>query len=208
MKVLVAGEHAVVRRAVCRALAGTACTEFAECDSARAAIEQAARDRPDICIIDSAVPGGALDAIRAIDRMHAPVVVLADEVDEDAVLQAVRAGAVGYLAKDIAPERLRAAIEGTLDGEAALPRRLVRSLTREVRELDRAERVSTAVADGFTRRERQVLQLLRREVTTAEMAVDLDVSPVTVRRHVSELLRKLGATDRADALRLLQTLDV
>jgi DNA-binding NarL/FixJ family response regulator len=107
--------------------------------------------------------------------------------------------------KDTDPERLPNALRGVLAGEAALPRDLVARLIDEFR--DRGRRRLPLVAGRgveLTSREWEVLDLLAEELTTAEVAQRLFVSPVTVRRHISSIVEKLGAPDRAAAVRLFR----
>jgi DNA-binding NarL/FixJ family response regulator len=108
------------------------------------------------------------------------------------------AGAIGFLPKDIAPDRMAAALRGVLAGEAALPRTLVARLIGEFR--DRLLRRRAGVAVPLTPREWQVLELMGQGSTTTEIAAQLDVTPVTVRSHVSSLMRKLAVTTREEAL--------
>jgi DNA-binding NarL/FixJ family response regulator len=122
----------------------------------------------------------------------------------DDVLAALRAGAVGYLPKDTSPERLPAAICGVLKGEAALPRTLVGLVLNEFRDY-------TAVAEApvrvggveLTARESEILRMLRSGLTTAEVSTTLSLSPVTVRRHISSGVAKLGVADRGAAVRAI-----
>lgn len=164
------------------------------------------RDRPDICIVDALVPGGGLDATRRISEagLGIPVVVMADALSTDELFEAVRAGAVGYLPKQMDPERLAPALRGVLAGEAAIPRHLVFQLVEAVR---RSPRRRVAVRNRghvtLTQRESEVFALLRLGFSTKEVARRMSVSPVTVRTHVSAVLHKLRVRDRATALRLL-----
>ena len=180
----------------------------AEVETADAAVEAASRERPDVCLIEADLPGGGVDAL---DRVLATApktmaVMLSASVDDERLFAAVRAGARGYLLKDMDPERLPMALRGVLDGEAALPRALVVRVLDELRALEygRHARVLARLGVELTHRERQVLELLERGLGTAEIGRVLAISAVTVRRHVSEVLRKLGAPDRESALRVLR----
>jgi DNA-binding NarL/FixJ family response regulator len=119
---------------------------------------------------------------------------------------ALRAGASGYLLKEMDPARLPHALSDVLNGEAALPRTLVTRLIDELR--DRTPRRRKALAEGpyaeLTSREWQVLDLLRQELSTAEIARRLVLSPVTVRTHVNSILRKVRAPDREALVRDLE----
>jgi DNA-binding NarL/FixJ family response regulator len=100
---------------------------------------------------------------------------------------------MGYLPGDTSPQGLRRVIRGVLAHEAAVPRSMVRDLVTELQNV-------TGDTRGTTKREAEVLTALRRGDSTAEIAGRLGISPVTVRRHISELVRKLGVDDRAALL--------
>ena len=180
----------------------------AEAETADAAVVAAGRERPDVCLIEADLPGGGVDALERV-LAAAPgtmVVMLSASVDDERLLAAVRAGARGYLLKDMDPHRLPLALRGVLDGEAALPRALVVRVLEELHALEHgrhAHELSRLGVD-LTTRERQVLELLERGLATAEIGEQLTISSVTVRRHVSELLRKLDVPDRQAAVRRLR----
>src|SRR6185436_1396061 len=133
------------------------------------------------------------------------VVMLTVSRDDDDLFAALRLGAVGYLLKDVAAERLADALEAVLEGEAALPGTLVARLVEEFRSRGRRRLLTLPGRNSveLTDREWEVLQLLRRDRTTAEIAESLFVSETTVRTHVSAILRKLRVSDRREAVRLL-----
>jgi len=179
----------------------------AEAADANAALRAALRERPELCLVDANLPGG----IRAVGRISSrvpetEVVVLTDAAEENELLEALRAGASGYLQKNVDPQALARALHAALRGEAAFPRALLGPVIEEFRARHdrRRLRLPGRPAIELTRREVEVLDLLRRGLATAEIADRLDISPVTVRRHVGLLLRKLGVPDRAAALKLLE----
>jgi len=206
VRVVVADRDASTRTGIRMALVQGGFEVCAEATTARSAREAVQRERPDVCLIDTEIEGGGLDAATAITS-EAPgtvVVMLGSSADDDRVLAAVRAGARGYLPKDMNPARLGPALRGAVDGEAALPRAL---MGRVLEELYRRGRYGAELARRqvtLTRREQEVLELLDQNLDTADIARLLGISAVTVRRHVSELLRKLGVRDREAALRLLR----
>jgi DNA-binding NarL/FixJ family response regulator len=168
----------------------------AEAGDADEAIAGALASTPDICVIGMDIPGGGIEAVRGIAEAlpEAAVVVLAGEADADALLDAVRAGAVGYVPGADAGA-LQRVVRAVAAREAAIPRSMVLDLMAEIR-ASSADRI-----EGLTRRESQVLTTLRRGGSTSEIARELKISPVTVRRHISELVRKLGVEDRAGLIR-------
>jgi DNA-binding NarL/FixJ family response regulator len=180
------------------------CSEAVDPDSAVAA---AVRDRPDVCVLDFATRGVAMLAANRIaaEVPSAGVIVLTGEIDEDEFMEAVRVGASGYLPQGLDPVRLAHVVRGVLRGEPAIPRRFVSRLIDELRIRDRRRRL---VVPGrgrieLTGREWEVVELLLRGATTADIAAELGLSPVTVRRHFGSVERKLGVTTRAEVVELL-----
>lgn len=211
VRVLLADAHSATLAGLRMALAGGPFDIVAEADSADTAVDAAKRERPDVCVLDADMPGGAVRATAEIVRAHpqAAVVLMASARHDETMLDAVRAGAVGYLLKDMDPERLRFALVGVTQGEAALPRSLVARLMLEfrVRESHRHLMTPSGHEAELTRREWDVLTLLEKGASTREIAAALGVSAVTVRRHVSGLLAKLGVKNRDAAVELLRSMD-
>jgi DNA-binding NarL/FixJ family response regulator len=164
----------------------------AEVDDAEQAIRAAKREQPDLCLIGDHIAGDGLAAIRGVTRAapDCAVVVLAQARDADYLLECVRAGAVGYVPGALDAERLNRVVHAAANNEAVVPRSMVLELVLELRG-------GGGGADALTARESQVLGMLRRGHRTAEIAERLSIAPVTVRRHVSELVRKLGVENRA-----------
>jgi DNA-binding NarL/FixJ family response regulator len=207
-RVVVAGAHLPTRTGIRLVLERNGfeiCAEAPDADSAVAAV---LRERPELCLVDADLPGGAMLATARITT-RAPAtdtVVLAAEADEQGVVDALHAGASGYLPLEADPEGLIRALRAVRRGEPAVPRSLLGPLVDQFRVRERRRRVS--VRGGFevelTRRQSEVLELLREGLGTAEMAARLGLSPVTVRRHLSLVLEKLGVSDRAEARDLLE----
>lgn len=164
----------------------------AEADDAEQAIRAAKREQPDLCLISDHIAGDRVAAIRGITRAAAEcaVVVLAQAHDPDYLLECVRAGAVGYVPGALDAERLNRVIRAASNNEAVVPRSMVLELVLELRG-------GGSGADALTSRESQVLGMLRRGHRTSDIAERLAIAPVTVRRHISELVRKLGVENRA-----------
>jgi DNA-binding NarL/FixJ family response regulator len=124
--------------------------------------------------------------------------------DTEHLLGALRAGAVGYLPKDMPPDRLPAALRGVLAGETALPRALVGPVLGKLRELPGGSGEARHMAGlGLTEREDEIMRLLRSGLGTADIGRTLSLSPVTVRRHISTAVAKLGVANRSEAIRVL-----
>jgi two-component system nitrate/nitrite response regulator NarL len=205
--VLIADDHPAYRAGVRAILETAGFTVVAEADDRRAAIQAAIRERPDICVVDLNMPGGGLNAVRGIVQKlpDAVVVVLTVSNSSSDLLGAVQAGAAGLLVKGSDRVALPKALRAALDGEAVLPRKLVRPLLQRLV----YARGRTVVLDGgktlrLTDREWTIAVMLREGQSTAQMAESLQISQVTVRRHVSGLTRKLGARDRRQAAKLLR----
>jgi DNA-binding NarL/FixJ family response regulator len=164
----------------------------AEVEEAEQAIRAAKREQPDVCLVGDGLAGSAMTAVRGICRAapDAAVVVLTERHDVDLLLDYVRAGAVGYVPGVLDGERLRRIVRAVGEREAVVPRSMVLELLLELRGRGNG-------ADALTTRESQVLGMLRRGHSTAEIAERLVIAPVTVRRHISELVRKLGVEGRA-----------
>ncbi len=169
------------------------------------AIECTVRTHPDIVLMDLELRDGS--GIVATRRLLAAagggvkVVMLSESHDPQTMLAAIRAGAVGYLTKDQAPDRLADAIAGVVQGEAAVSRRMVSYLMDDVRggeqQLELAPRPPQR--ERLTPRQLEILRLIASGYTTAQIAAELFLSPETVRWHVKAILRKLNARTRAEA---------
>jgi DNA-binding NarL/FixJ family response regulator len=178
----------------------------AEVSTARAAVEVADRQEPDICLIDAHVDGAvrAVATIRARTPASRAVIVGASGIGR--ALEAVAAGAAGYLVGEDSP-RLAEVLERVRAGEVAIPRALAARLVDEYRGRSAQGRLAAQLeARGvrLTAKEWQVLQLLADGCQTAEIAQRLGISPVTVRSHASAVVRKLGVPDRAAAGRVFK----
>jgi DNA-binding NarL/FixJ family response regulator len=209
-RVLIADDHPPTRAGVRSALEPDfqICGEAA---SASEAVEAAIRTEPDVCILDVHMPGGGISAAAEISSAlpSTAIVMLTISQHDDDLFDALRAGAVGYLLKGTDPARLPHALRGVLAGQAAVPRPLVARVIAEFRDQSARRRVSL---DGqrdvtLTNREWQILDLLRDGLTTKEIATRLYISRVTVRTHVSSILRKLDVPDREAAVRLIGSSD-
>jgi DNA-binding NarL/FixJ family response regulator len=203
--VLIAAERLPTRVGLRLALEPEArCTEAADADSA---VDAAVRERPDVCLLGLDASGQGLRAANEIASRvpSAAVILLTNRLDEDEFMAAVRVGASGYLTNTVDPARLPYVVQGALRGEPAVPRKFVSRLLDELRTREHRRSV---VLEGMgrvalTAREWDVVELLLRSATTAEIAEELGVAPVTVRRHLGSVERKLGVSTRAEVVELL-----
>jgi DNA-binding NarL/FixJ family response regulator len=204
LRVLVADDHPPTRAGVRLALEAAGMTVCAEAPTAPTAVQAALEERPDVCLLDVHMPGSGIEAAREIvDRLpDTAVVMLTVSRNDDDLFKALKAGARGYLLKDMDPGRLPVALRGVLEGEAALPRSLVSRVLREFREREQAGTLVRPGQGNLTSREWEVLDCMSEGMTTAEIAKRLFLSVVTVRRHISSTLKKLHASSREDAVRI------
>jgi NarL family two-component system response regulator LiaR len=199
IRVLIADDHAVVREGLRAFLALQDDVEVvAEAADGEEAVDAVAGLTPDVALVDLVMP--RVEGIEAIRRIRSTspdtrVIVLTSFVDEDKMLPAVRAGAAGYLLKDVQPQDLVAAIRTVHGGGTLLHPAVVEELVREVsRDGERAP-----VDSPLTAREHEVLTLIARGRANKAIAFELGVAEKTVKTHVSSILAKLGVTDRTQA---------
>lgn len=206
-RVLIAAERRPTRARLRLALEREA--SCSEVETADAAVEAAVRDRPDVCLIGlKAGPNRLRATAEIVSRVPSvQVIVISNRPDEDEFMAAMRGGAAGYLPQSVDPERLPDVVRSTLRGEPAVPRRFVARLLAELRHETQARRTFVRVGKDrvpLTIRESEVLELLRGGASTSDIASALGISPVTVRRHVGSIERKLGVANRAGVMRLLR----
>jgi len=209
--VLLADNHDATKAGIHLALDDQPFAIVAEVSSADAAVAEAVAHHPDLCLLDLYMPGGGIEATRRIhlEVPESKIVVLTVSTSEEDVFAALMAGASGYLLKNMSAERLPAALHGILEGEAAVPRALGRRLIEELR----ARSSSGGEGPRFARRRRdrpeltarewEVLQLVAERLSTSAVGQRLGISEITVRRHMSSIMHKLGVHSRASAVRLL-----
>ena len=198
IRVLIADDHAVVRQGLRTFLELQDDIEVvADVADGEAALRAAEEHQPDVVLMDLVMPGGGgVEAIRALReaRPEARVLVLTSFLDDDKVFPAVRAGAAGYLLKDVEPAELVRAIRTVDDGEALLHPAVAARLMEEISETERP-----AAEEALTAREREVLALIARGMPNKLIALELEIAEKTVKTHVSSILSKLGLTDRTQA---------
>jgi DNA-binding NarL/FixJ family response regulator len=204
IRVLLADDQALVRGGFNSILAGQADIEVVgEAEDGNAAVELTERLRPDVVLMDIRMPG--LDGIEATRRIVARdiatrVLVLTTFDIDDYVYEAMKAGASGFLLKTAPPRQLVEALRTVAAGDALLAPSITRRLVEQfVRRPPPGASVPRAF-DELTERERDVLKLLARALSNAEIAVELVVSEATVKSHVNRILTKLNLRDRAQAI--------
>jgi DNA-binding NarL/FixJ family response regulator len=205
--VVIADDHPVIRRGVSKALTRGGFQVLAEVGDGDAAVAAVQRELPDLCLLDISMPGGGIPTARRIAELASAtsVVMLTVSNDIEDLLAALRAGAVGYLTKDTRPDRLPLALCGVLRGEAALPRALFGRVLRESRDFTPSAPGPAGVGDAaLTPRESEILRSLQTGLSTVQIGEALSLSPITVRRHISTAVAKLGVADRQAAIRAVE----
>ena len=209
LELVVADDHEATRAGLRLALGPRGFTVAAEAADADSAIRAVTRVRPDQCLIATHLPGGGIRAAAEI-HAHAPhvaIVMLGTVADEAELFAALEAGAAGYLLKDIDPRALGKALRGVNQGEAAIPRYLVAAVIAEFRVRSLATGgagQARATLASLTERQMRVLELLSKGASTVEIGRRLDISPTTVRRHVSVVVERLGVEGRAGAVEVFR----
>lgn len=208
LRVLIADDHPPTRAGVRQVLEADGLVVVAEVSDGPSAVAAALETSPDVCLLDIHMPGGGVRAAYDITtaRPDTAVVMLTASRDDDDLFEALRAGASGYLLKDMDPDRLAAALRGVLDGEAALPRSLALKVIRQLQSpaRRRLRPLKGSPVARLTSRETEVLELMAEGLSTGEIAQRLFIGKVTVRTHVANVLKKLRVPDREAAVRLLQ----
>jgi DNA-binding NarL/FixJ family response regulator len=204
IRVLIADDQALVRGGFRSILDGQDDIEIVgEAEDGAEAVEAAARLRPDVVLMDVRMPG--VDGIEATRRivalgLDARVLVLTTFDVDDYVYEAMKAGASGFLLKTAPPRQLAEAVRTIAVGDALLAPSVTRRLVEQfVKRPPPGAEVPSGLAK-LTERELDVLRVLARARSNAEIAAELFVSEATVKSHVNRLLGKLGLRDRAQAI--------
>jgi two-component system, NarL family, response regulator LiaR len=195
IRVLIADDHAVVRQGLRTFLELQEDIEVvADVADGRQALVAVAEHDPDVVLMDLVLPEvDGVEAIRRIvsERPRVRVIALTSFLDDDKLFPAVRAGAAGYLLKDVEPAELVKAIRTVHAGEGLLHPAVAARLLEEV-----AAAGGRAAPENLTPREREVVGLIARGLSNKRIALELGISEKTVKTHVSSILGKLGLTDR------------
>ena len=207
IRVLLVDDHAVVRQGLRMFIEMQKDMEVSgEGSNGSEAVELATRLQPDVILLDLLMPH--MDGVEATRKImesnpQARVLILTSFGEDDKVFPAIRAGAQGYLLKDIQPRDLVQAIRETYQGKAQIhpdvARRLMKLVAGEAQPTEPKSEVLNKELQGLTEREREVLEYIARGLTNHEIAEKMVISEKTVKTHVSNLLDKLELQDRTRA---------
>ena len=195
IRLVVADDHELMRSGL-RTELGHGFEIVGEADDAEGAIDVITARQPDLVVTDLQMPrGGGLAVVRACATV-CPIVILTVSEAESDLLEAVAAGAAGYLVKSTSVDEIRTALLAAAAGEPVFSPSLAALVLGEFRRLARANH-----DDPLTERERQVLQLVARGHTYRELGGELGISPKTAENHVRNILGKLHLSRRSDLVR-------
>jgi two-component system, NarL family, response regulator LiaR len=207
IRVLIADGDDLARNALRTALANGRLSVVGQAADAPQALSLATRCDPDVVLLDTALPpDGGLAAMHDLSAVapEARVILLGSPDEDDAGVRALAQGAVGYLSRGIELASLAQAVGGVMAGEAAISRALAGQLIDHVRTLSAGLAGMRPVRSPLTTREWEVLDLLKRGASTAQVAKELVLSTDTVHSHVQHILRKLHAHSRAEAIAIAE----
>jgi DNA-binding NarL/FixJ family response regulator len=208
VRIVVGDEQMATRVGIRHAVEPHGIVVVGEAVNAAQAVAICREQCPDVCVLSTRIPGNGIEAARLITGAvpGTKIVMLAASGRSEELFGALRAGADGYLLTTMSPSRLPHVIRGVMNGQAALPREMTADLIREFREHGHTRRVAVSPERDveLTTREYQVLERLRRRERTSEVAARLGITEVTVRRHVSSIVHKLGARDRGGVIDMLE----
>ena len=203
IKLLIVDDHTVVRQGLRGFLELMDDFEIVgEGSNGVEAVRQAAELQPDVILLDLMMP--EMDGIEATRRIRlanpaARILILSSFSNDDNVLPAIRAGAMGYVLKDIDPDDLADALRETYQGKSKLHPDIAQKLIAHVQQDESEEKTAVSPLDQLTERELDVLKQIAYGKSNHEIAAALSISHATVKTHVSNLLGKLHLADRTQA---------
>ena len=204
LRVMLVDDHALIRSGVRQAIEGPEVVVVEEAEGLAEALERAERSRPDVVLVDIGL-GGSGDGLQLVRELsprlpNTTFVMLSASASDSDLLEAVMAGARGYLTKDVSPDALLRAVRSARRGELAMPRAMA---ARLIQRLADAARIHGGLEGPelvrLSERERDVLRLLAKGRTDREIAQALTISPRTAETHVAAILRKLQVRNRSEA---------
>jgi len=204
IRVLLADDLMLIRHGIRALLSSVEDVDIVgEVSTADDAVRLARELVPDVVLMDQDMPGDGLVATRSIKEQlpDIEIIVMTDRLDDVKALQAIDAGATGYILKDIPAANLTAALKAVCNGRAFFHPEITRKLMERLVSLSREQRSRMRLeSDGLTAREMDVLMELAKGNTDREIAAKFVVAEGTVKTHIRHILRKLGARNRTQAV--------
>jgi DNA-binding NarL/FixJ family response regulator len=199
-RILLADDHELVRQGIAAMLTKATDIEIVgQARTGREAIEYTRRDLPDVVLMDVKMPDmDGLEATRRIkeERPRTAVIMVTMHDNPNYLRDAVRAGAAGYLLKDVSGEELIDAVRQVASGGAFIESQMLKGMLSEMKPTGQP---ATSAAKNLTKREREILSLVAEGMSNREIAEKLVLSPETVKSHVAAILEKLNVSDRTQA---------
>ena len=205
MRVLLVDDNEPLRTMLRHTLETAGAEVVAEAGDADTGLREAHRQQPDVVLLDINMPGGGLNALARMtsELPETPVVMLTARDDDHALLASLRGGAAGYVLKGTDPWDIPWLLQDAVEGKPVLSAKAMRQLIDYVRG-DQGVHSRAGFQARLSDREREVISRLSEGRSTREIAEDLSVEPVTVRRLISGILEKLSVSTRDDALAVLE----
>ncbi|MGQ0571684.1 MAG: response regulator [Armatimonadota bacterium] len=204
IRIVLADDMTLIRHGIRALMGGVADVEIVgEGGTADDAVRLTRELVPDVVLMDQDMPGDGLQATRAIKETlpNIEIIVMTDRLDDEKALRAIEAGATGYILKDIPTVNLAGAIRSVCNGRAFFHPEITRKLMERLGQLTREQRTRMRLEfEGLTTRELDILMELARGSTDREIAAKFVVAEGTVKTHIRNILRKLGARNRTQAV--------
>jgi DNA-binding NarL/FixJ family response regulator len=202
VRLLLADDHRMLRESLRRSMEDNGFDVVGEAPDGAEAVRLAEELHPDVILMDVTMP--VLDGVEATRQVRdrvpgTQVVILTMHADREVLVDAIRAGAAGYLVKDCSTEEVVDTVRKAAAGETALSAELAASMLGEVRDLVRREEAAGA-EPIISKREEEVLQLIADGLSTTEVAAKLYISVKTVKNHLASIYQKLDTRDRTQAV--------
>ena len=204
MRVLIVDDHILFREGLAGLLHSQSDMQVVgECGTVKEAIETALEVKPEVILMDFSMPDGTgLDATRAIlgSLPEVQIIFLTVHDNDERLISAMRAGAKGYLLKNLSVNKLLASLRALERGEAAISRTMMARILEEFAQSEPIDQPAPSLLVGLTAREIEVLQELSDGITNQEIANRLYISENTVKNHIHNILEKLSLNNRREAI--------